>query len=191
MTRKEKPEEVPPEVPESEDEKEQAAEPTAEVLMDRLLRLQAEFDNYRKRSARERSEWTARAVESLVLHLLPALDSFDRAMESAGETDDPAALLDGMILVKKQLLGALESHGVEPIEALGEPFDPNLHEGFMSRPAEPGEVPGTIVHEVQKGYRLGDRTVRATKGIVAAAEEDRGSDPSPGEEYHAYVRLCL
>jgi molecular chaperone GrpE len=148
-------------------------------LRDRLLRLTAEYENYRKRLARERASWTAQAVEGLVAELLPALDSFDRAMEAGG---DAAALRDGMELVQRQLLSALASHGIEPIEALGRPFDPNLHEGFLSRPAEEGEVPGTIVDEVQKGYRLGDRTIRATKGIVAAAVEDVSPDSGSEEE---------
>ncbi|MHC4471014.1 MAG: nucleotide exchange factor GrpE [Planctomycetota bacterium] len=197
MSRKEKPDVTPdPAKAEREAEVETAepeAEPTVEErlaalsterdeVMDRLLRLTAEFENYRKRLARERSSWTARAVETLVLDILPALDSFDRAMLSAGESDDPAALRDGMELVHRQLLSALSSHGVAPIDALGQPFDPNLHEGFLSRPAGPGEVPGTIVEEVEKGYRLGDRTIRATKGIVAAAEDDSGSSASPEEE---------
>ena len=187
---KEENQEQMPEIPEVAPEAETAetvppaetpAEPTVQDLTDRLLRLQAEFDNYRKRIAREQAGWTARAVETLVLDILPALDSFDRALESEGEAAEGAALRDGILLVHRQLLGALDRHGVKPIEALGEVFDPNLHEGFMSKPAEPGEVPGTIVTEVQKGYRLGDRTIRATRGIVAAAETESGSEPSSEE----------
>jgi molecular chaperone GrpE len=151
------------------------------ALMDRLLRLQAEFENFRKRSVRERAEWESRAKETIVLDLLPVVDSFDRALAGALVSSEEEGLRDGMMLVHKQLLDALKSHGVTPIEALGEPFDPNLHEAFLSRPAGEGEEPGTIVEEFATGYRMGDRVIRATKGIVAAVPES-GSEPEPEEE---------
>ncbi len=161
----------------------EAPELDAAELLDRLQRLQAEFENYRKRKAREREGWAARAVEALVLDLLPVLDSFDRAIEAARGAEAVEPVLEGMSLVHRQLLGALKKHGVEPIEALGRPFDPNLHEAFMSRPPQGGEEPGTIVQEYQKGYRLGDRTIRATKSVVAAVpEEEAGPEAGPEEE---------
>ena len=143
-----------------------------EKLLDRLKRLQAEYDNYRKRVSREQAEWTARAIERLVVDLLPVMDSFDRALAAAGEAKEASAVLEGMILTHKQLLGALKSHGVEPFPSLGEPFDPARHDAFMSRPAGPGEMPGTIVEEFLTGYRMGERTVRPAKGIVAVPAED-------------------
>jgi molecular chaperone GrpE len=152
-------------------------------LLDRLMRTAAEFDNYRKRIAREQAGWADRAREGFALDLLPVQDSFDRAIESAGDAKDAAAVLEGMKLVRRQLVAALKRHGVEPIEALGEPFDPNLHEAFGSRPVEEGEDPGTIVLEVERGYVMGDRTIRATKGIVAVApEEETGSRETREEE---------
>ncbi len=150
--------------------------------MDRLMRLQAEHENYRKRVAREKSEWTARAVETLVLDLLPVLDSFDRALESARETTDAKALLAGMELVMRQFADALAQNGVKPIEARGEPFDPNHHEAFLSRPAEEGEEPGILVEEILKGYRMGDRTIRPTRGIVTVARESETSPDSGSED---------
>lgn len=150
-------------------------------LMDRLMRLTAEFENYRKRIAREQAEWRDRAVEDLVLDLLPVLDSFDRALaDQAGEADS-AALRAGMELVQKQLRDALAARGVEPIDAVGKPFDPAVHEAFLSRPAGEGEEPGSLVTEVVKGYRLRDRTIRPTRGIVAASPET-GPDADEGPE---------
>ena len=145
------------------------------------MRVTAEFENYRKRISREQREWRARAMESLVLDLLPVQDSFDRAIESADDSADAASILEGMRLVHRQLVGALERHGVKPIEALGEPFDPQLHEAFSSRPVEEDEEPGTVVLEIEKGYLMDDRTIRATKGIVAVAPEG-GSESAPEEE---------
>jgi molecular chaperone GrpE len=150
-------------------------------LMDRLMRVTAEFENYRKRIAREQAEWRDRAVEGLVLDLLPVLDSFDRALAAEESAADPDALRHGMELVRKQLSDALTARGVKPIEAVGEPFDPALHEAFLSRPVDEGEEPGTLVEEVVKGYRLGERTIRPTRGIVAVAEE-AGPDPDPDPE---------
>ncbi len=166
----------------SSDEPEAVAEtPVAEELLERLMRLQAEYENYRKRVAREKREWTGRAVEALVLDLLPVLDSFDRALESAEGATDAKALQDGMSLVMRQLADALAANGVKPIEARGEPFDPNHHEAFLSRPVEEGEEPGILVEEILKGYRMGERTIRPTRGIVTVVQE-RKPDPESGSE---------
>ena len=161
-----------------------AADPAA--LLERLMRLQAEFEHFRKRSVRERAEWESRAKEMIILDLLPVVDSFDRALAGSPVSSEEAGLRDGMMLVHKQLLDALRGHGIEPIEAIGEPFDPNLHEAFLSRPAEETEKPGTIVEEFATGYRLNDRVIRPTKGVVAAgsggAAEESGPTESPEEE---------
>jgi molecular chaperone GrpE len=195
----EKPEEKRPEEERPEDGAEPEAAPAgpaeSEVdpaterdrLMDRLMRLTAEFDNYRKRMVRERAEWESRAKERLILDILPAVDSFDRALDAASGSTDVAAVHDGMMLVHKQLLDALRGHGIEPFEAIGEPFDPKLHEAFLSRPAEENEKPGTIVEEFATGYRLKDRVIRPTKGVVAAGSPDAaavesGPVESPEEE---------
>jgi len=156
-----------------------AGDPAA--LLERLMRLQAEFENFRKRSVRERAEWESRAKEMIIVDLLPVVDSFDRALAGAPVSSEEAGLRDGMMLVHKLLLDALKSHGVTPIEALGEPFDPNLHEAFMSRPAGDGEEAGTIVEEFATGYRMGGRVIRATKGIVAGAPES-GPETEPEED---------
>jgi len=167
--------------PSSEEPEAVAETPGAEELIDRLMRLQAEYENYRKRVTREKREWTGRAVEALVLDLLPVLDSFDRALEAAEGSTDASALRDGMNLVMRQLADALAQNGVKPIEARGEPFDPNHHEAFLSRPVEEGEEPGILVEEIQKGYRMGERTIRPTRGIVTVAQEQE-PDQTPGSE---------
>jgi molecular chaperone GrpE len=162
---------------------EPAPAPAADELLNRLMRLQAEYENYRKRVTREQQEWTRRAVERLVLDLLPVLDSFDRALVSAEGSTDAGAVLEGMKLVMRQLAEALAQNGVKPIEARGEPFDPNHHEAFLSRPVAAGEQPGILVEEILKGYRMGDRTIRATRGIVTVpAERDPGPDPGSEDE---------
>ena len=155
------------------------ADPTA--LVERLMRLQAEFENFRKRSVRERAQWESRAKETIILDLLPVVDAFDRALAATPVSSEDEGLRDGMMLVHKLLLDALKSHGVTAIEALGETFDPNLHEAFMSRPAGDGEEAGTIVEEFATGYRMGGRVIRATKGIVAGPPES-GSETDPEEE---------
>ncbi len=170
-----------PEEPETVDESTDAV-PGAEVLLDRLMRLQAEYENFRKRVAREKLEWTGRAVESLVLDLLPVLDSFDRALAAAEESTDAKAVQDGMNLVMRQFTDALALNGVKPIEAKGESFDPNLHEAFLSRPVEEGEVPGILVEEISRGYRMGDRTIRPTRGIVTVAPEPEADSVSSLED---------
>lgn len=193
MTSEPKDEKPVEERPEEETAAESAAESPAEPgidpaeerdrLMDRLMRVTAEYENYRKRMVRERAEWESRAKEGLILDILPAVDSFDRALDAASGSTDVAAVSDGMMLVHKQLLDALRGHGIEPIEAIGEPFDPNLHEAFMSRPAAGDETPGTIVEEFATGYRLKDRVIRPTKGVVAgAAAEESGTVSDPEEE---------
>ena len=171
----------PEENPEADSSDPAAAEPTTGDLLDRLMRLQAEYENYRKRVSREKREWTGRAVETLVLDLLPVLDSFDRAIQSAEGSTDARVLLDGMNLVQRQLADALAQNGVKAIEARGEPFDPNHHEAFLSRPVEEGEEPGILVEEILTGYRMGDRTIRPTRGIVTVAKE-QDSDQTPGTE---------
>ena len=92
-------------------------------------------------------------------------------------------VLDGMKLVMRQLADALAKNGVKPIDARGEPFDPNHHEAFLSRPVAEGEEPGILVEEILTGYRMGDRTIRPTRGIVTVQEEQEPeSERNSGSE---------
>jgi molecular chaperone GrpE len=141
---------------------------------DRLLRLAADFENYKKRTARERQEYVALANERLIAELIPILDDLERAL-SAAEEHQEAQLEEGVRLVHRSLAGLLERHGVKAIETEGR-FDPHVHEALLSQPSEAEE--GSVIDVVQKGYKLGDRVVRPARVVVAAppAQEEREGD---------------
>jgi molecular chaperone GrpE len=148
----------------TEDERLAGLERERDEYLDSLQRLKAEFDNYRKRTAREHEALTARAGEALVKELLPVLDDLERALDAA-EQHEEAKLEDGVRLVHRSLLEALRKHGVELIETDGA-FDPHVHEALLAQPAE-GAEPGSVVQVLQKGYRLGDRVLRPARVVVA------------------------
>jgi len=136
-------------------------------LYDRLLRSAAEFDNYRKRTERERREHAERAAADLLGDLLPVQDDLERALAAAAESPD-TALRDGVELIHRALLDVLRRRGVEPIETEGQPFDPRWHEAVSYEPAD--ERPdGEIIGEVRRGYRLGQRLLRPSMVRVAKA----------------------
>jgi len=134
------------------------------ALQDRLLRLAAEFDNYRKRAARERAEYVALANEHIIGGLLPVLDDLERALNAA-EQHEEAQLEEGVRLVHRSLAALLERHGVQAIETDGK-FDPHVHEALLTQPSEADE--GSVIDVIQKGYRLGDRVLRPARVVVAA-----------------------
>ncbi len=134
-----------------------------EYLRD-LQRLAADFDNYRKRAARDQEALVARAHERLVKELLPILDDLERALDAA-DVHDEATVVDGVRLVQRALRAALEREGLAEIEVDG-PFDPHVHEALLSQPGE-GAEPGSVLQVVQKGYRLGDRVLRPARVVVA------------------------
>ena len=131
---------------------------------DRLLRLAADFENYKKRAAREREEYVALANERLVKELLPILDDLERALNAA-EQHEEAQLEEGVRLVHRSLASLLERNGITEIDASAK-FDPHVHEALLSQPAEDKES-GDVLDVIQKGYRLGDRVVRPARVIVA------------------------
>ncbi len=129
-------------------------------------RTQADFENYRKRVAREAAAAQERGVMSLAKELLPALDNLDRALEAAAE-DDP--LLNGVRLVRTELKAALARAGIESFCPLGEQFDPAVHEAVATAPqASDGKPSGTVVEVYQDGYRLGESVLRPARVVVAA-----------------------
>ena len=132
--------------------------------LDALQRLKAEFDNYRKRAAREQVDLTSRAAERLVKELLPVLDDLERALAAAEEHEE-AKLEEGVALVHRALSDTLRRHGLAEIETDGA-FDPHVHEALLAQPAE-GRESGEILDVVQKGYRLGDRVLRPARVVVA------------------------
>jgi molecular chaperone GrpE len=138
---------------------------------DLLLRKQAEFDNFRKRSDREREEFRAAAAADLVRRLLPVLDNLDRALRTEAEG---GSLRQGVTLIQQQLLEVLRKEGVRALDALGAPFDPRLHEAVEVVDVE-GFEQGVILEEVQKGYTLHDRLLRPAAVKVASGKGPRGS----------------
>ena len=131
---------------------------------DRLLRLAADFDNYKKRAARERQEYVAFANERLVKELLPILDDLERALQAANEHEE-ATLEEGVALVHRSLAQLLARNGVKEIDTNGA-FDPHVHEALLAQPSEDAES-GSVIDVVQKGYTIGDRVVRPARVIVA------------------------
>ncbi len=148
-----------------------SADASSSVEDDRLLRLAADFENYKKRAARERQEYVKLANERLLAELLPVLDDLERAL-TAAEQHEEAQLEDGVRLVHRSLATLLERHGITAIETDGK-FDPHVHEALLSQPSEAEE--GSVIDVVQKGYKLGDRVVRPARVVVAAppAEADQ------------------
>jgi len=134
--------------------------------LDDLKRVAAEFDNYRKRVARDQQSLAARAHERLVKELLPVLDDLERALEAAAEHQE-AKLEDGVRIVHRELQEALSKEGLEEIETNGH-FYPHVHEALLSQPSDRDE--GAILEVLQKGYRLGDRVLRPARVVVSQGE---------------------
>jgi len=140
----------------------------AEENFDRLLRVSAEFENYKKRTAREMVDFQKYANQSLLRELLPIIDNLELAIKAAAEAADSTdtCLLDGVELTRKEILKVFENFHVEPIDALGKPFDPNFHEAVMRE--ESDEHPeNMVVNELQKGYLMHDRLLRPSMVVVA------------------------
>ncbi len=148
----------------SDEHVEQEEQREEQEVDDRLLRLAADFDNYKKRAARERQEYIAFANERLLKELLPILDDLERALDAA-EQHEEGQLEDGVRLVYRSLASLLERQGVQQIPTDGK-FDPHVHEALLAQPSEDAET-GAVIDVVQKGYKIGDRVVRPARVIVA------------------------
>ena len=140
-------------------------------LKDRFARRQADFENYRKRVERERTETYNRVVADVAAKLLPVVDNLKRALEAessveSAESDEFRHFLSGVDLISKQLNGVLDALGVKPIAAVGEQFDPHIHEAVVTEPTDDHE-PDTVIQEIVAGYRLGDRLIRPALVKVA------------------------
>jgi molecular chaperone GrpE len=135
--------------------------------LERLLRVTAEFDNYRKRTERERRETWDRAVASILEELLPIVDDFERALD-ADAGPDASAYRDGVAIIHRQLTDLLVRRGVKPIEAVGQDFDPRWHQAVTYEPA-PGHRDGEVLEELRRGYMQGDRLLRPSMVKVAKA----------------------
>jgi molecular chaperone GrpE len=168
--------EVNPEEPVAAEEKEEepVEKPSAEdelnkkltEIQDKYLRLSAEFDNYRKRTLREKMELARSGGEAVILSLLPVVDDFDRAMSLMGDTDDCTAFREGLALIYNKLYDFLKQHGVSEIVALNELFNSDLHEAVTGTPVEDESMKGRVVEVIQKGYTLHGKTIRFPKVVV-------------------------
>ena len=141
----------------------------AEEQRDRYLRAAAEWDNAKKRAAREREEHVRWANESLLRELLPVLDNFERALQAAKADPGAAAVTSGIELIQRELLRVLEKVGVTPFVSAGQPFDPERHEAVARVPAGPGRPDGTVVDETARGYLLSGRVLRPAMVTVATS----------------------
>ena len=140
----------------------------AEANLAGWQRAQADFINYKRRSEQERAEMAQFANSVLVLSLLPVLDDFERAFIAIPPKLAKMSWVDGIRLVERKLWASLEAQGLAPIKALGEPFDPNLHEAVRQDKGKEG----IVIEEVQKGYKLNDRVIRPTMVVVGNGEEE-------------------
>jgi len=141
-----------------------------------VARRQADFENYRKRVERERGETQNRLVGELARKLLPVVDNLERALDAestvkAGESKEFRHFLNGVELISKQLSEILESFGVAPIAAVGERFDPHIHEAVVTEPSDE-HPPDTVIAELARGYRIGDRLLRPSMVKVSAQKTD-------------------
>jgi len=135
-------------------------------MTDKYLRLSAEFDNYRKRTLRERMELTKTAAESVMLNILPVTDDFERAMQSIEAGMDFEATKEGILLIYNKFKEFNKQNGITEIEADGKPFNTDLHEALTKIPAPSEDMKGKIVDVIQKGYCLNDKVIRFAKVVV-------------------------
>lgn len=135
-------------------------------LKDKHIRLQAEFDNYRKRTLKERMELLKTASESLLISILPVIDDFDRAIQTVDLVEEESHLKDGIKLIYNKFQDFLKQNGVKEIASKEQDFDTDLHEAITKFPAPSEELKGKIIDVVQKGYYLNDKVIRHSKVVI-------------------------
>ncbi len=134
---------------------------------EKYLRLYSEFDNYRKRTSKERIDLSKTASEEMIINLLPVLDDFERALKAIEPNEQINALREGVDLIYNKLQLVLTQKGLKAMESIGNLFDPDLHEAIAQIPAQNEESKGKIIDEVEKGYYLFDKVIRYAKVVVA------------------------
>lgn len=137
-------------------------------MKDKYLRLYSEFDNFRRRTAKERNELLKTANQELMTALLPVLDDLERARNAMDEAEDVAAVKKGVELVFHKIDNTLQQKGLKPMQAIGEPFDADLHEAITQVPAPEDDMKGKVIDEVEKGYFLHDKVIRFAKVVIGA-----------------------
>jgi len=154
------------EIAEESEDNTAALKKEAMQLQDKYLRLAAEYDNYRKRTMREKTELIKTAGESLLIDILPLVDDFERGVEAASVAEDMEAVRTGMGLIYSKLKEFLANHGVTEIKAINEPFDTDWHEAITNIPVTSDDMKGKIVDVIQKGYTLNNKVIRYPKVVV-------------------------
>lgn len=136
-------------------------------MHDRYLRLYSEFDNYRKRSNKDKLELIKNASEEMIRALLPVVDDFERAIKTAQAIEGGDAMLEGVQLIYSKLTAILKQKGLTAMESIGKPFDTDFHEAITNIPATEESQKGLVVDEVEKGYLLNEKVIRYAKVVVA------------------------
>lgn len=134
-------------------------------LRDKYVRLYADFDNYKKRNAKEKLDLIQTAGKEVILAMVPVVDDFERALKAAEKSGD-TKVQEGVQLIYNKLVSALQSKGLKPMESIGKPFDVETHEAITEIPAPTAELSGKVIDEVEKGYYLGDKIIRFAKVVV-------------------------
>lgn len=148
----------------------EAAKLKAELadMKDKYLRLYSEFDNYRKRTSKEKVDFLKTANEDLLVSLLPVIDDLERAIKSFENTADAESIKEGVKLIYNKFTKTLENKGLKPMESVGKAFDAESHEGITQIPAPSEELKGKVVDEVEKGYYLNDKVIRFAKVVIGS-----------------------
>lgn len=137
-----------------------------EELNDKYLRLYSEFDNYRKRTLKERIELSKNASEEIIVSLLPVIDDMERAIKSFGDAEELKPMKEGLVLVYNKLMNILSQKGVEVMQTIGSDFDTDFHEAVTHIPAPAEDLKDKIVDEIQKGYLLNSKVIRFAKVVI-------------------------
>lgn len=137
------------------------------TIKDGYLRLMAEYDNYRKRTIKEKSDLIKNGGEKILIGLLPVIDDFQRALENIDNAKDLDAVKEGVDLIYQKFMSFLAQNGVKPLEALGKPFDSDLYEAVAAVPAQEEDQKGKVIDSIQTGYTLHDKVIRHAKVVVA------------------------
>lgn len=137
-------------------------------LNDKYLRLYSEFDNFRKRTAKEKIELIQTAGENIFKIMLPVIDDFERAIKSNADITDPKVISDGVNLIYNKLKNTLSQKGLEEMKSIGEPFNTDLHEAITNIPAPSEELKGKVIEELEKGYSLNGKVIRFAKVVIGS-----------------------
>ncbi len=147
-------------------QKEEQLQQKVDELNDKYLRLYSEYDNYRKRTLKEKLDLVKTASTEVITDLLPVLDDMERAIRSTEEAEECSPVKEGFVLIHGKLRSILEKKGLKPIDSVGQPFDTDFHEAITFIPAPSEEMKGKVVEEIEKGYTLNDKVIRYTKAVI-------------------------